>query len=171
LLKLQIDNDKEHPTTIVDITSSISSSEPCATSIKRSRKKNLRNNYAVRTIHTAMEAGGMVDLTIDPVERKKRRKDYSSRPDNLRKSDPVNVVDLHFVCDYNKLFLSCIDPDTTLNTKGPLANLWFAFKLIDEGNQEEIRRVFYYIYLFICLYLYYFSFLDQGPFFNNYYYC
>jgi hypothetical protein len=81
-------------------------------------------------IHTALETGGLVDLEIDREVRKRRRKKYSNRPDRLRRGDPVSIVDLDIISNYDAYFYSTIDPDISLNTKGPLANLWFGFKVL-----------------------------------------
>jgi hypothetical protein len=81
-------------------------------------------------IHTALETGGLIDLEIDRELRKRRRKKFSKRPDRLRLTDPVTLVDLDVVSNYDAFFSSSIDPKLSLNTKGPLANLWFGFKVI-----------------------------------------
>jgi hypothetical protein len=112
---------------------------------KRSRdqlkKNNAKQDDRYSNIHTALDDEGLIDLSIDREERKKKRKIFGQRPDRLRHhGDSVHVVDLHIVCDYLKFFADCIDPLITLNIKGPLANLWFGFKLIDfEEENQEVR--------------------------------
>jgi hypothetical protein len=92
-------------------------------------------------IHTALDTEGFVDLTVRSEVRKRQRKDFGNRPTHLRRVDPVYVVELHIVCDYNKYFLICIDPDITLNIKGPLANLWYGFKRIYEAKENRADTI------------------------------
>jgi hypothetical protein len=144
VLKLDTDDDKEQPTTIVDISGSISVSKPYRTTNKRSLKQ-LKSNKSmddvICKIHTALDTEGFVDLTVRSEVRKRQRKDFGNRPTHLRHVDPVYVVELHIVCDYNKYFLICIDPDITLNIKGPLANLWYGFKRIYEAKENRADTI------------------------------
>jgi hypothetical protein len=105
--------------------------------LKESSKEE-KNNHII----SALETEGLVDLTIDRNVRRKKRKAYANRPDHLRQVDPVNITDLEIVCDYDEYFVKCIDPKITLNTKGPLANLWFGFK---------VNRLINFFYLLINL--------------------
>jgi hypothetical protein len=98
--------------------------------IIRRRKRKKRNSGEEKCqISTALDTDGLVNLSIDSNERKRLRKAYSNRPDHMRRCDPTSLVDLEFVCDYDEYFRQCIDPKIKLNTKGPLANLWFGFKV------------------------------------------
>jgi hypothetical protein len=145
LFKLLEDDSKELEATTDVITLSkpnrMWNKRSCKRSYDQLKKKNAKQDDRYSNIHTALDDEGLIDLSIDREERKKKRKIFGQRPDRLRHhGDSVHVVDLHIVCDYVKFFADCIDPLITLNIKGPLANLWFGFKFIDfEGENQEVR--------------------------------
>jgi hypothetical protein len=136
LIKLRIENKKDDKSTIDDISSTITSRKPS----RMAMKKIFPIEDEVDRIYSALDTEGLVDLSIDRFERRKRRKKYSDRADHLRHVDPVYFVDLHIASDYNKYFSECIDLNISLNTKGPLANLWYSFQLVIEEKSQEGRQ-------------------------------
>lgn len=78
-----------------------------------------------------------IDLSIDRHERRQNRKSLK----NERRRDAVFFVDLHGTSDYNDYFGDCVAPGTSLNVKGPLANLHFSVKAIPEETESGIRKV------------------------------
>jgi hypothetical protein len=80
-----------------------------------------------------------VDLSTDRVKRSIERKNRAKmkRLSANKRRDPVYVVDVHAIPDFDKFFKPCINEKMTLNVKGPLANLHFNIKAIDERSATD----------------------------------
>jgi hypothetical protein len=114
-----------------DMTSNFSQLTSRSRSISRDSKK--------RNTDCLTSNNDLVDLTIDRSKRRLERKNKTKmkRSSENERRDPVYVVDLHAIPDFDRFFKTCINENMTLNVKGPLANLHFDFHAVDERPVTE----------------------------------
>ena len=78
-----------------------------------------------------------VDFSYDRIDRKEKRKIEAKRIASIQHTDSVYFVDIDVVGDYSTFVLPGVDPDLSIKTKGPMANLSIMF----QSSEQQVAGV------------------------------